>query len=154
MFSALLSFIGGNAFRTLVGEISAHITAKREHKFEVERMKLQADIDAAASARQLEGIKVQAEMGVKTIQVQGSADVARIEASAWEAAVGATTRTMGIVFIDAWNAGIRPGVATWAVVMLTLESGKYVVLSEFMVSVCSAALGIFLADRNLAKRGR
>jgi hypothetical protein len=49
---------------------------------------------------------------------------------------------------------IRPGVATWAVVMMTLAELGLMVLSENAVAVCSAALGIYLAERNLIKRGK
>lgn len=152
--SALISFLGGNAFRLLFGEIFAAFTKGKEHKYEMQRMDKQKELDDASARRQQEGIKLQAEMGVKTIQVQSSADVSKIEAEAWLEAVKATTRQVGVKLIDGWNASIRPGVATWAVAMLTVEAFGLIVLSEFSVSVCAAALGIFLAERNLAKRGK
>ena len=151
---ALLSFLGGNAFRLLFGELFAAFTKHQDHKQEMERIKLQAQLDAAQAERQQAGIKLQAELGVKTIQIQGDTDVARIEADAWLEAVKSTGRQVGVKLIDGWNASIRPGVATWSVVMLTIEAAGLVVLSEFTVSVCAAALGIFLAERNLAKRGK
>lgn len=154
MFGALLSFLGGSAFRMVWGEISSFFSKRQDHKHEMARMELQAKLDAQTHERNLAAIKLQADLGVKTIQVQSDADVNRIEADAWLEAVKSTTRNSGIALIDGWNAAIRPAVATWAVLMLTLESFKIILLTEFVVNVCSAALGMYLADRALAKRGK
>lgn len=154
MLSALFSFLGGSAFRMMWGEVSAWLTARQEHAHEIERIRLQADIDAAQHARNLEAIRVQSELGVKTIQVQSEAAVSEIETQAWLEAVKGTTAKVGVAWVDAWNATIRPGVATWAVVMMTVGELGAIALSENTIAVASAALGIYLADRNLMKRGK
>lgn len=154
MISALVSFLGGSVFRMIWGELSHWLTAKQDHTFEVERMRLQAELEAAQHARNLESIRVQAELGIKTIQVQAEAAISEIEAQGWLETVKATAVQTGIRWVDAWNATIRPGVATWAVAVMTLSEFKVITLSEFAASVSSAALGIYLADRNLAKRGK
>lgn len=152
--SALLSFLGGSLVRTIWGEVSAWFTARQDHHHELDRLRLQAEIDAAQHARTLESIRLQAELGVKTIQVQAEADLARIEADGWRDAVQATGRPVGVKWVDAWNATIRPGVATWAVVMLSSAEWGTVILSDATSSVAFAALGIYLADRTLGKRGK
>lgn len=154
IISALLSFLGGNVFRTLFGEVSAWITSRQDHSFELDRINAQEVIDAAQHARNLEAIKLQASLGVKTIQVQAESVIGQIESGAWAAVVEGTTKTIGIAWVDAWNAIIRPGVATWAIVMLSLEAFALLTLSENSIAVCSAALGIYLADRSLMKRGK
>jgi predicted phage tail protein len=154
VISALISFFGGSAFRMIWGELAHWFTQKQEHQQEMDRLRLQAEIDAAQHARNLEAIRVQADLGVKTIEVQAEAAVSQIEAQGWLEAVKGTTLKVGIAWVDAWNATIRPGVATWAVVMMTASEFGVIVLSEFAASVASAALGIYLADRNLAKRGK
>lgn len=154
MFTALLSFLGGNVFRLLFGEVVSYLNKRQDHSFEVERLRLQGDLDAAQHARNMESIQRQAELGVKVIQAQAEAAVGQLEAEGWLEAVKATGRAIGVAWVDAWNACIRPGVATWAVAMLSLDAFKLVVLSEFTISVCSAALGIYLADRSLFKRGK
>lgn len=154
MFAALLSFLGGSVFRMLWGEVSAWLNKAQDHQHELERMRLQADLDDRRHAREQEAIRTQAEMQVQVIRVQGEQAVNEVEANAWLEAVKATGRAIGIAWVDAWNAAIRPGVATWAVCMLTLEAFKLVTLSEMAASVCAAALGLFLADRALAKRGK
>jgi hypothetical protein len=154
MIEALLSFLGGSAFRMIWGEVSSYFTKKQDHAHEVERMRLQATLDAEAHARTLQGVKLQADLGVKTIQVQAEADLDRIAGEGWLEAVKATGRSIGVAWIDAWNASIRPGVATWAVVMLSLESLAGMQLSDGTTGVCYGALGLFLADRTLGKRGK
>ena len=154
MFSALFSFLGGSAFRMIWGEVSSWLTAKQDHQHEMERMRLQGDLDAAQHARNLEAQRLQADLGVKVIEAQRDADIGRIEADGWLSAVKATAITTGVRLIDGWNASIRPGAATWAMVMLALGEFAVIKLSDNTLSVCSAALGIYLADRALIKRGK
>jgi hypothetical protein len=154
MLTALFSFLGGSAFRMLWGEISAWMNKKQDHAHEVERMRLQGELDAAQHARNLDAIRLQAEQGIKVIETQAVADVSRIEAQGWLEAVKGTTITTGVWLIDTWNGVIRPAVATWSVVMLTLNEFGAFALSETTASVCYAALGIYLADRTLGKRGK
>jgi hypothetical protein len=154
MLSSIFSFLGGTFARAIWGEVSAWMTAKQDHRHELERLRLQAECDAAQHLRNLESLRVQAELGVKTIHVQAEADLGRIQGEAWRDAVQATGRPVGVAWVDAWNAVIRPGVATWAVVMLTAAEFGAFVLSEPTANVAFAALGIYLADRTLNKRGK
>jgi hypothetical protein len=112
VISAILSFLGGSAFRMVWGEVAAWMNRRQEHAQELDRMRLQGEMDAAQHARNLESIRVQAELGIKTIQVQADAAVAGLETEAWLEAVKATGRPIGVAWVDAWNASIRPGVAT------------------------------------------
>ncbi len=154
MLSAILSFLGGSAFRMLWGEISAFLTKRQDQRNEIERMRLQGELDAAQHARNLEAIRVQADLGVQTIRVQAEGAVTKAEADAWREAVVATGRQIGVAWVDAWNAAIRPGVATWAVFMLTCNEFGVFTISETTAGVCFSALGLFLADRALGKRGK
>ena len=70
MITALLSFLGGNVFRLVFGEVISYLNKKQDHAQEIERMRFQAEVDAAQHVRNLEAIKTQADLGVKTIQVQ------------------------------------------------------------------------------------
>lgn len=154
MITALISFFGGSVFRMIWGEVSTWLTKRQDHSQEMDRMKLQAEFDAAAHLRNLETIKTQAEAGVKIIQQQAVANVQGVEADAWFEAVKSTTRTIGIAWVDAWNAAIRPFVATWSVVMITGHYQLWWVLDENGWSLTGVALGIYLADRALFKRGK
>lgn len=154
MISAVLSFLGGSAFRMIWGEFSSWMTKKQDHQHEVERMHLQAELDSAAHVRRMESVKFEAEQQVKIIHVQAEAAVGQIEAEGWLEAVRATGKAIGVKWVDAWNAAIRPGVATWGVLMLSAEALALLTLSEGTAAVIYAALGIYLADRALGKRGK
>lgn len=154
MITALLSFLGGNVFRMIFGEVVSWLNKKQDHAQEMERMKLGAELDAKRHAKNLDAQRFQAEMGIKTIEVQSEAFINQSEAMGWVEAVKATAIKTGLVWIDAWNAGIRPAVATWAILMITLNEFGVFVLSENSIAVCSSALGIYLADRSLFKRGK
>lgn len=155
MFSALFSFLGGSVFRMIWGEVSAFLTAKQSHAQEVERMRLQGELDAKAHERNLAAIKLQADLGVKTIQVQADADIAKIDASAWAQAVADVGKTTGIKLLDIWNGAIRPYLATLASVFLLLECARNGWgPTEHVLIVCDAILGIYVADRSLSKRGK
>lgn len=154
MLTALLSFLGGNAFRMIFGEIISAWNKKQDHTQELQRMELQASLDAKTHERNLEAIRVQANLGIETIRVQAEADVGGLEAQGWVETIKATTVQTGVAFIDGWNATIRPLVASWAIVMITLNEFKVVTLSENALVISGAALGIYLADRTLFKRGK
>jgi hypothetical protein len=143
---ALISFLGGSAFRMIWGEVSSYFTKKQDHKQEVERMQLQAQFDAATHARNLESIKVQADLGVKTIQVQADAEAAKV------ADVGKTT---GIKFLDIWNGSVRPLLATLSIAVIVFEIAKNgFTLNDWDRELVGAILGIYVADRSLGKRGK
>lgn len=153
--SALISFLGGSAFRMIWGEVSSYFTRKQEHALEMERMKVQGDLEAAQHTRNLESIRVQADLGVKTIQVQAEADLARTDAAAWADAVAAVGRSTGIKFLDIWNGSVRPLLATIAIAVVLFEIiNNGFVLSEWDRELVSAILGIYVADRTLGKRGK
>jgi hypothetical protein len=154
MISALLSFLGGSVFRMLWGEIASWINKKQDHTHEIERMKLQGELEAAQHARNLEAIKIQAELGVKVIEAQAQSAVDQLEAEGWLEAVKSTGRKVGIAWVDAWNQVIRPGLATWSIFMLTCNEFGVFKISEETATVCFASLGIYLADRALGKRGK
>lgn len=154
MISAVLSFLGGSVFRMIWGEVSSWVNKKLEHAQEMDRMRLQADLDERAHQRRMESVRFEAEQQVKIIHVQAEAAVGQLEAEGWLEAVRATGKKIGVAWVDAWNAGIRPGLATWGIVMLTLEAFALAQINEGTASVIFAALGIFVADRTLGKKGK
>ena len=155
MFSGLIAFLGGSAFRMIWGELAAWLTARQDHRHELERMRLSADLEAAQHARQQEAIRLQAELGVKTIAVQAEADLDRIAGETWGELVASTTRMTGIRFVDAWNQSIRPLLATLAIAVVVARIWQAgFVLTEWDQELVAAILGLYIADRSLAKRGK
>lgn len=153
--SAILSFLGGGVFRACWGEFSHWMTARQEHKYELQRLQVQGTLDAAQHARNMESQKLQAEMGFKTINVQADADVARADADAFVGAMKVAQAPSGIKWVDAVNAFVRPAFA-YVVLFLWLRSLNvhgWVLVAwdlEMMGSIC----GFFFADRMLGKRSK
>lgn len=154
MITALISFFGGSVFRMIWGEFSSWITKRQDHAQELDLLRLQESQAAAQHERNTASIRLQAELGVKTIQVQAESVVSEIETNAWLEAVKGTTKQVGIAWVDAWNAVIRPALATWAVAMITGHYLLWWVLDDNGWALAGAALGIYIADRTLFKRGK
>ncbi len=155
MLTTLISFLGGTAFRMLWGEISSWLTARQQHGQEMDRMRLQGELDAAQHGRTQEAIRLQAELGVQTIRVQGEADIGRIEADGWRAAVESIGRPTGIWLVDLWNGVIRPLTASICLFLWVRHvSIAGWVLDDQGWAILGAALGLYLADRTLTKRGK
>lgn len=150
---ALISFLGGSAFRAIWGEVGAFFEKRQEHRYEIERMRLQNDLDAAQHGRMLESIRIQSELGIKTIEVQRDADLQRMDVDAWREAVGSLGRSTGIKFLDAWNGSIRPLLATLATLSILIEvAAAGWMLNEWTRELIGAILGLYVADRTLSKR--
>lgn len=152
--SALLSFLGGSAFRMIWGEVSSFVTKVQDHKHEKELLSLQQQAEVASHQRNLENLKLQSDLGIKKVYVEHQAHVEEGELSAWIEASKATGTKTGVAWIDGWNQSIRPGVATIAVVAMLIEIALLGALTDWHREVFSAALGLFLADRSLTKRGK
>ena len=155
MLTTLVSFIGGNAFRWIFGEISAAWTTHQEHKQEVARLELQAKLDAQQHQQHLESLRLQAELGIKEIRVQGEMDLAKLDAEMFRDAVGLTGKPTGNSLIDAWNGSIRPALATMCMALVVAYFWRQGwVLDENGWALCGSVLGIYVADRQLFKRGK
>lgn len=152
--SAILSFLGGSVFRMMWGEVSAYVTKNQDHKHEKEMLVLQQEAEVNLHARNLENLKVQSDLGIKKIYTEHQATIEDGELEAWIEASKATGTKSGILWIDGWNQSIRPGVATIAVVAMLIEIALLGHLTDWHREVFSAALGLFLADRSLTKRGK
>lgn len=155
ILESVLSFLGGTAFRMIWGEVSSWINKKLEHTQEMERLEAQERFNSAQHERNLAAQRLQADLGIKVIEAQNHAALEQLDAQTFLEGVKATAVQTGVRWVDAWNAAIRPGVATWAIGMLTLESFAWITnMGEGTKAVCYAALGLYLADRTLAKRGK
>jgi hypothetical protein len=152
---AILSFLGGNAFRLLFGEVFAYLNKRQEHKLEIERLELQGRLDAEQHSRNLEAIRLQADLGVKVIEAQRDAVLDQVEADAWAQAVTDVGKRTGIRFLDIWNGSIRPALATAAMIAVLFEIARNgFLLTDWDRELIGAILGIYVADRHLSKRGK
>lgn len=155
MLTTLLSFLGGSVFRMLWGEISAWLTARQDHRHEIERMRLQAELDAAQHERQQAAVRLHHDLGVETIRVQSAADLALHDAQAFGAAVELTSQASGVSWVDAWAAAVRPALATMCVALVVLHFARAGwALDERGWELVGAVLGLYVADRALFRRGK
>lgn len=154
MLTGIIAFLGSNIFRLMFGEIMSMIATHQEHKRELDRMNKQEEIDAKAFLRQQDAIKNQHAMGVDLIHVQSEADITKLTTEAWGQAVKDVGRTTGVWFVDLWNGVIRPAAATWALVMITGDTAGWWVMGESAWAIAGASLGLYLAARDLFKRGK
>ena len=155
MIESLFAFLGGNAFRMLFGEISSAWTKHQDHRHELAMMRLQADVEAQRHGQQVEMTRLQTEAQVSVVRVQGEADIARGETDAFVEAVRATSRSSGVAWVDAWNGAIRPGLATMAGLLIAAHFARSgFALDEPGWALVSAIIGVYIADRSLAKRGK
>jgi hypothetical protein len=154
MLTGLIAFLTSNVARMLWGEVSALWKEAKDHGRELERMRLADELEAKAHARNMESVRLQAELGQREIVLKSEAAVDEIEARAWLSSVEVTGKTTGIAFIDIWNGVIRPAGATWAFVMITAHYLEWLKLDENGWMLCGAFLGLFVASRDLFKRGR
>src|SRR5262245_28711470 len=142
MISAILSFLGGSAFRMIWGEVSAWMNKKLEHEQEIARMKLQEELEANKHVRQQELIKMQHELGIKEIQVAGEVAVDKEAAVAFTEAMKTAQENSGITWVDAWNKSMRPTVYSIAVLMWISSFVRAgFIPSEFDLALISTSLG-------------
>lgn len=153
--SAILSFLGGSAFRLIWAQISDYLTERQNHKHEMERIKLQGELDAAAHERNQQAIRLQAELGVQTIRVQGEAADSAKEMEGWAAAVATATKPSGIWLVDLWNGIIRPLAASIAIyVWVHALNAQGFKMTDWDRELVGVILGFYFATRILTNRGK
>lgn len=153
--SALLALLGSSALRAIGGQLMSWLTKRQDHKQELQRLELQGKLDASAHARSMEGLRLQADLGVKTVAVQADADIARSDAAAFRDAVAKANTLTGVSWVDGWNGCVRPAFATvslglWA---LCLHRSSWQ-LGEWDLSLIGAIVGFYFADRTMRKMGK
>lgn len=153
--SAILTFLGGSAFRAIWGEVSAWFTKRQDHKLELERLQVQAQLDAAAHAREQQAIVTQHQMGVETIRIQSDASIEQSAAEAFREAMARAATPTGIAWVDGWNGSIRPAYATIALALwvLALYRAGWVP-TEWDKELMAIVAGFYFADRTLRRKGK
>ena len=155
MIEALLSFLGGSVFRMIWGEMSAWVNKKQDHAFEIERMRLQNDLDDRAHSRMQEALRLQNELGIQMVEAKGQSDVAVAEAEAFGKLMESAFKPTGYAFVDVWNGIIRPSAATIALVLWCLKlHNQGWKMDDWDITLAGTVLGFFFADRSLGKRGK
>jgi hypothetical protein len=157
--SAILSFLGGSAFRAVWGEVSHWFTARQELKAELARMKLQGQLEAEQHGRQMQSIQLQHDLGVQTIRVQADAAMAEADAQIFREAQARAAQPTGIAWVDAWNGCIRPAFGTFSlyVILLICQRAGWQIpalAAAGVLDVVFSIVGFYFADRTLRKAGK
>jgi predicted dehydrogenase len=155
MVEALFSFLGGSVFRMIWGEVSSWYNKKQDHQFEIERMRLQADLEDKAHERMQASLRLQSELGIKTIEAQAEAAALTADAEAFANAMKDAFKPTGVYWVDVWNGIIRPSAATIALGLWVLKlNTQSWTMQDWDLTLTGTVLGFFFASRELAKRGR
>jgi hypothetical protein len=155
MFSAILSFFGGNVFRMIWGEVSNAWTAYQDHKQQLQMMELQGRLDAEKAERNMKAMQLQADLKLQVVKVEAENQLADIDATNFGKAVEATGKMTGVKWVDAWNGLVRPLAATECLLLWSFDLyHKGFAMDDRSWELAGAILGIYVADRALFRRGK
>lgn len=150
---ALLSFLGGATARAVIGHVIEWLKKKQDHLQEMDRLRLEAELDAGRHARQQETIRLQAELKVQEVKVVAEGAIGLEEAKAFTAAQEALRQPTGIKFVDGWNGSIRPAAASIAILIWIAKIVKAgFAITAWDENLVASILGYYFADRQLGKR--
>jgi hypothetical protein len=155
MFTSLFAFLGGSAFRMIWGEVSNYLTKYQDQKHEKEMMLVQSQLDDKRAEREAAQLRLSHELGVRMVEVQRDAEVAKAEADAFKEAMAQAFKPTGIMWLDAWNGCIRPAGASialglWALILYRQGFTP----TPWDLDLVAGMLGFFFADRSLGRRGK
>ena len=165
----LFSFLGGTAFRWLFGELIGFFKARQEHQQEIERLRLEHDLERERAQWQREAAQDAAAAGLRVIEAQSEAARGAAADAAFVAAVqavgavseqaGAVAQRPGFVgwlagFAVALNAFIRPELAQVSILLIVGNAiwPQHVALAGLVGEVVCGALGLFVGER-IRQRG-
>ena len=155
MFSALFSFLGGSVFRMVWGEASAFINKREDHKQELATMQVQAQLDSEKHIREMESLRLQSELGLKTVEVQAQTAIDKGDADAFVAAMNKSFTPSGITWVDAWNGVIRPAAASIVLFLWVAKlASQGFIMQDYDQELSGVVLGFFFANRALGQSGK
>jgi len=146
--SAAVTFLGSTAFRLAISASLARWKARQEHKFELERMKLQDEIEGHTHRRNLEALKVQSDLGVLEAAVEKQHDLQLLDDQRFDNAMLEVRSPSGYPFLDRWNSFIRPALATTCLVVWVFSlAARSWIPTPWDLELMAATLGIFIGGR-------
>lgn len=155
ILSALFSFLGGSVFRMIWGEVADFFKKRQEHAQQIDMMRLQGQLDGERHQRDLDRLKLQADLNVREVQVMGDLAIQKTEAEAFVEAMRNAMKPTGIAWVDGWNGSIRPAAASIALGIWAFSLYKAgFVPKGWDLELIGVVLGFYFADRTLSKRGK
>lgn len=164
--TAIISFLGSAVFRWALEKFFGLAERGQDHKQEMDRMRLQAEIDAATHLRNLEILEAQSRLKLDLIREETRGAVEAADAQAFIESIRAGSKPSGFKPIDAWNSAIRPFVSTvcigvwlWmlsefvppyiATLDTTAKMTMAVMLVEFTINLVASVIGWHFGTRSL-----
>jgi hypothetical protein len=152
MLSSLFAFLGGSAFRFVIGRATDWLEKRQAHLQELDHIREQERVDQAAHARQMDLIKLQSDLKLGEIKLVGETQVGLAEAQAFTEAMKVANTPTGVRWIDGWNGLIRPLTASIAVALWLLSVLKAaLIITEWDKNLIASVLGYYFADRHIGK---
>ena len=147
--TAILSFLGSAVFRWLLEKVFSLAERKQDHGQEIERMRVQAELDAAQHVRNLEALEIQSRLKLDLIREEVRGAVEQADASAFVESIKSAKAT-GVAWVDGWNGAIRPLVSTVCVALwcASLIERRFV-LQEFDLALIGSVIGWHFGTRSL-----
>jgi len=111
MWTALISVLGGGLGGVLrfVPEIFKYYTEKKDHDHEYRMTQLQLQIDSARATQQIDMVHAQGDVAVQAGEID-----------AYIEALKAQGQPVGVPWVDALNASVRPVITYWWMTLLTI----------------------------------
>lgn len=147
--SALLSFLGSAAARWLLGEVLAVWRQREDRRSEIAMMELQHRLDAERAQWQRQAVADAAAQGVRLVEAQSVAAQAQASDAMMLEAMRQIGQPSGVKWVDAWNASIRPGLATVSVLLLAGNAvwPDVVVVTGLLGEIVAGVLGLYVGGR-------
>jgi hypothetical protein len=147
--TAILSFLGSAVFRWLLEKVFNIVERKQDHGQELERIKMQAEVDAAQHLRNLEMLEVQSRLKLDLVKEEHRGAFEAAEGEAFIESIKAA-KPSGIPWIDAWGGTIRPMVSTVCVgIWLASFVQRGFVANEFDLALIGSVIGWHFGTRSL-----
>ena len=124
------------------------VKAREERNAEIAMLQLQHNLDREREEWRRQSVKEAAEQGVKLVEAQSVAAQYQADAMMLEAIrqIGVPS---GIKWLDAWNGGIRPFLATVSILVLvgSVLFPAHVVITGLFGEIVAGVLGSYVGGR-------
>ena len=164
--TVLISFLGSAVFRWLLEKVFGLMERKQDHEQELELRKQQEEIDSATHARNLELLVKRSELKIQETEAVVRGAIEEREVDAFVESIRSAGKPSGVTWVDAWNACIRPFVATMCIVMLialliwlippfaiALDGAAKIALAimlvEYTLALIATVIGWFFGSRGV-----
>lgn len=166
----LLGVIFGGALR-LFPTVLDFLSKRKEADLEIERMKLEAQLEDARSVNRLKEIQAASAANIQLQQVQNEGAISVAEMNAIQEALRGQSRRTGDKWLDRVNVSVRPILTYWWCIVLhtahkivlavvaiqaktPLAQWAPLIYTDFDRAVVGSIIGFWFVDRSLRQLGK